>query len=433
MPVDSKHPMYSTALSQYCKNAYYGDVKDYIPRPKAQSQQEYKNYQNRATYFNVVRRTTHALCGAVTRKPIKSNIDLSMINVDGQHSFKQLVSQLIENLLLTGRYGVYVDYSDSKNEPYLVTYDNDDIINWFTDEDDNLTSVMINCEYYVRDPKDRFQHKAVHGVRELFLDSEGVFTVVEWTKDSQGNWKPGEPIVPEVRGNTLNYIPMVIENVTGGIRSCEPILMNLAQINISHLCSVAELEHAAYFTSIPQPWIAGDLKQAPGKEGTQVLNVGSEVAWQLKQGSQVGFLEFNGAGINSIQDIIRDKVEQMVALGSRLLQDKKGVESVEALRLRQASEGASLIGIIDIIEQSLTTALNWYVQWLTPNAQRVEVDIDRNIISESLTPQMIQQLINGVLNNQISQQTFVEALYKGEIVEDVQQEMERLAPTQNNE
>jgi len=419
MPINSLNPGYDANKSTITKDATCGNVFKYIPRLVGQSNKEYEQYQTRATYYNVTKRTANALTGAILRKPYTTNIETNDVIVYGRDRFEELLSDGINDLLIHGRVGGLIDYSEYLQSPYIVCYENETIINWRTYEGE-LILVVLREDIFVPKKDDPYDSEQKVQYRELYLDMDGYYSVRVWQEAGRKQFTVIEEHQPTIRGERLDYIPFVFMNTNGTTPEVtEPVLYNLAQINISHFKTSADIEHAAHFTALPQPWISGDLK-----EDTKELPIGTYTVWQLDEGASVGYLEFNGNGISSLQEISKQKEDQMALMGASLLQGRKGVESAEALRIRQGAESSTLVNIATAIENGMQQLLSIYFSWLGQEIS-VEFTLNKDFVSIKLSPQELKALMDAYIAGTISQDTFLQNLYEGEIVEDIEEEKSR--------
>ena len=421
MPIDSLHPNYNDAWETVTTNAFAGDVLDYIPRLVGQSKVEYNAYRERATYFNVTRRTAYALVGALLRKPYESNVETDDVKIYGDLSFDEFLAETILGVMTSGRMGLLCDYNDETGSPYIVSYPNCTITNWRMNNNDELEFVILREDKYDQKPDDPYavEHKVCY--RELTV-IDGAYTVRIWHQTHGKQWEITEEYVPSYRGSPLTFIPFVfINSVDTTPKVCEPTLYNLGQINISHFRTSADIEHAAHFTALPQPYISGAL----ANDKTE-LPIGTFDVWQLEEGSTTGYLEFSGSGISSLQDIQKHKEDQMGAIGTRMLQDKKGVESVEALRIRQGSESATLVALASAVENGFEMVLAFYDIWNGGDGN-VDFMTNKDFSPATMSPQEMKTLMEAYLAGTISQDTFLTNLFEGEIVNDVDEEKAKLS------
>ncbi len=420
MPINSKHPEYDSSKSMLTHDANYGNVKDYVPRLVGQSSKEYEQYRDRAVYYNITKRTNAALTGAILRKPYSTNIDVDIVQAYGGLTFDEFLSQSISDVLIHGRIGILVDYDNEIQYPYIVSYPNGKIINWRY-EHGILSMVVLEETTFIPKEDDPYDYQEVVRYRELYLDENGLYAVRLWQEGKQNQFDVVEMFEPTIRGSRLDYIPFVFANTKTTTPDVEePTLFNIAEINISHFRTSADIEHCAHFTALPQPWLSGDLK-----EETSSLPIGTYEVWQLEEGAKVGYLEFNGNGIKSLQEIAKSKEEAMIALGASLLQGKKGVESAEALRIRQGSESSTLVQLTTSIESAMQQVLTLFYRWLG-NETEVEFVLNKDFTNIKLSPQELKALMDAYIAGTISQDTFLHNLYEGEIVKDVENEKNNL-------
>lgn len=419
MPINTTHPTYDTKCSEFTVDAYNGNVKHYVERLQMQSRSDYEAYVNRACYYNVTKRTTDALIGAMLRKPHTTSLD--NINVSDGMTFETFMAYILRDIFLTSRVGILVDFDEDKQQPYMVPYDNAAIINWGDD------FVILREVYYKVDPDDKYKKEIKEQFRELTL-IDGVYHVRIWrqgvllSSTQETLWEIAEQHIPTNRGVPLNYIPFVFVNDKDTTDECrKPTMLNLAQVNVSHFRTIADIEQCAHFLALPQPYISGDFQDS----NMTNVSLGGSQLWRLEEGSSVGYLEYNGAGINSLQAIADRKEAQMANLGSRLI-TKSGVESAEALRLRTVGESSTLVSMINALEQGLKIAVGMYGAWMGMEPSTIEFDMNRDFDNVLASSQDVATWIQLLTGGHISQETFLQRLYQGEIIDDIDKEKDRL-------
>jgi len=417
MPVDSYHPQYCNHQAEVCEHAYEGKVKQYVPKPTGMSTKEYEQYVSRGVYFNMTKRTVEASVGAITRRNPSTNVE--DIQIVDDLSVNEFCSQIARELFLSGRAGVLVDYDMDKEAPYLCYVERENIINWRSD----YSMIMLKEHVLEENPKDPYELVYVCQYRKLFINEQGFYEYTVYRKDGQDNFYVYDSNIPTYRGTPFTEVPFVFVNPFDITQDAhEPIILNMAQINISHFISTVDIEHAVHFTALPQPYVAGDF--ARDVEGD--IPIGSFDVWMLEANAKPGYLEFSGSGLSSIERRMTDKQEQMAAIGSRLLIPKNGVESADALRMRSAAESATLANVTGAIESAMQTALAYYMAWLGQPNYSVEFHMSRDFNASVLGPNEMKSLMDLYMNGTISQETFLDNLYRGEITPETQEELERL-------
>jgi len=412
--ITTTHPDFDRSFADKCICTYMGNVVDFIPKLKKQTNIEYENYRSRGSFYNVLQRTTSAVIGAMTRKPCRiDGMDTPL--VVGNLSFDELLNIIFKDILLTGRCGLFVDYDEEHNLPYINQYNNNHIINWFDD------FIVLKEHYMERDDHNRYKLNTKTCYRELIIDDDGYLTVNIW-KAVNKKFEIVDTLTPTNRGVRLDHIPFVFVNAFNTTTEFhKPVLLNLTELNISHFKSSVDVEHAAHFTALPQPYMSGELKQHQAE-----LAIGTNEVWMLEQDAKVGYLEFSGDGIGSVMDLMTMKESQMSSIGSRLLQSKKGVESVESLQLRSGAENATLNSIVTSVENGLKTVFNHINHWNNIDVE-FEFELNKDFTSNMISPQEISSLMDLLMSGAISQDTFLARLQEGEIIDDVEIEKQKLS------
>ena len=155
MAIDSKHKDYLklSPIWERCEEAVKGQdaIHDAgekrLPRLKDQTDDEYKAYKGRATFFNATGRTVDGLVGMVTRKaPVieaVAGFSAYSSDVDLQGStINEMIEHTLREVIITNRLGCLVEYPQGvvnatraqvealNIRPYITTYDADDILYW---------------------------------------------------------------------------------------------------------------------------------------------------------------------------------------------------------------------------------------------------------------------------------------------------------------
>jgi hypothetical protein len=440
MPVNTPHPLYQQNISQWrkCRDVVEGSraVKAagaaYLPVLEGQSDPDYDAYRTRALFYGVAKRTVAGLTGAITRRP--SNVDFPKGNEDWlEHvecegrSLGMLAQTVIAEVLTTARVGLLVDLSeDGEGLPYVSVYCAERIINWRTEKvrGQKVLTMVVLEEEVERAGADAFEAVCVVQYRVLEL-VEGKYTVTIYQEDTvteggevkKNGWKTVEgPLQPtRVGGKGLDYIPFCFVTPSGVTSDIEPSpIIDLADANLSHYRSSADLEHGRHFTGLPTAWVAGFEK-------TTSLRIGSSVAWVSENPeAHAGFLEFTGQGLQSLENALKEKEQYMSILGSRLLEpSKKQVEATDTVIARQSGEQSMLANISVAVSKALTLVLGWAAEWAAiARRTAVKVELNKNFNIVGLDFNMVAQLMLAAQQGTLSWETFFWNLQRGELVPD---------------
>lgn len=420
----TEHPEFCKIAHRYqvTLDAFTGDVKDYVPYLSGQTRAEHEAYCQRAAYFGVVERTAAAIIGALTRKKFTLQGNFPETEYGSPDLFLQYQ---FRDLLLGGRSAILVDVGpDGKSR--LVSYDADDIINW------DREFVMVRQTELLRDSKNPYKLVEHESYREMYLE-DGEYRVRVWTK-VDGKWYAEEVQQMLINGQPLSYIPLYpVTPYDNSWDTYNPPLYTQATLNIQHFKQAVDQGHFMHFMSLPTFTIAGDLAEydeepvyigvdlVPTESGRQVVkrrasfHLGStKEPLHLATGSTASWVQIDQGAASALQ-IQLDKIEErMFISGSRLLSTKKGVESVEALQVRAAAEGAILETITNAVETALNNAL--VVCSEIDRTGPVYIELNKDFTGGVMEPTRIKAMLELYTAGAISLEQLTTELYDHEVI-----------------
>lgn len=456
MAVNAKHPEYSKNLTkwQLMRDALAGEVakEKYVPKLSDQEAEEYSAYVGRAEFYNATARTQVALTGLLFAKPPKVELPEALktigenISLDDD-TLEALAKNIADECLSVGRCGVLVDlpnvekadYSKLEAErlnlrAYATLYKAENIINWKTTKinGSNVTSLVVLAETYAEPMDDEFVDKIKTRYRVLDLH-EGYYRQRVFSETKAGNFEVVSEIYPSANGQKLEYLPFTFFNVNDLKTAVEkPPLLDLAKVNISHFRSEVDLEHGTHFTALPTPYVTGYQG-----ESSEKLKIGSTAVWVINDPSaKVGFLEFSGAGLSTLENRIAVKEKRMSILGARLLLDeKKTAEATETLQMRKSGENAVLTNVASTISEGIVSFLKDVAFFENIASENLIYEINTDYNLAMIEPQLLAQIIAGIQSGDIPNEVLYDALLKGELMpktiqsyEDYQAKLEQAAP-----
>lgn len=456
MAVNAKHPEYSKNLIkwQLMRDALAGEVakEKYVPKLSDQEAEEYSAYVGRAEFYNATARTQVALTGLLFAKPPKVELPEALKSIGENISLdddtlEALAKNIADECLSIGRCGVLVDlpsvekadYSKLEAErlnlrAYATLYKAENIINWKTTKinGSNVTSLVVLAETYAEPTQDEFVDNIKTRYRVLDLH-EGYYRQRVFSETKAGNFEVVSEIYPSANGQKLGYLPFTFFNVNDLKTSVEkPPLLDLAKINISHFRSEVDLEHGTHFTALPTPYVTGYQG-----ESSEKLKIGSTAVWVINDPSaKVGFLEFSGAGLSTLENRIAVKEKRMSILGARLLLDeKKTAEATETLQMRKSGENAVLTNVASTISEGIVSFLKDIAFFENIAGENLIYEINTDYNLTMIEPQLLAQIIAGIQSGDIPNEVLYDALLKGELMpetiqsyEDYQAKIEHARP-----
>ena len=464
MPVDTVHRDYSDAIETWrtIRDAVRGSraVKQagerYLPRLSDQTDEEYSAYRTRAQYFNATNRTLEVLRGSVFRKNPNFNqqgLDDFLENATpASLSMYDYCKQVAGEVLSVGRFGTLIDFPQESQWPVLCGYCAENIVNWRTARIQGRETLVLLVLHEMSDDTvdtgGQTQQATDDGYEQTLVDQWRVFRLVPTEQDQwfvqcevyrvrAAGSGPGREFVlidsaiPTRRGTPLARIPFCFHGPENNSAAVEKApLEDIADVNLSHYRSSADLEHGRHFTGLPQPWAAGfDIQHE--------LKIGSSTCWITESpDAKVGFLEFSGQGLGALTTAIEEKERQMAALGARMLMPQlKDAEAFDTVRIKHSAETSALMASAIALGQSMTQVLRWVAWWSgTSGAPEQEIDttveINTEFVASTLRPEEITALVAAWQGDAISWETLVYNLQRGELYPDdfdSEEERQRIA------
>ena len=439
------HPKYKDYVKfwERCRDCYKGEdaVKQqgplYLPYLSEQESNEYGNYKDRALYLNTFFRTVTGLVGGAMRKPplieVPSGLEPFLDDIDqkGTHINDFIKNTLVE-LFITGRQSIVIDRQEG-DRPYFTSYIAENFVNWH--QEGLVDKFAVFCEE-VDVVQNMFEHTTHEQYRAFSLEEDGVHVYVmheEFDEESgETNFKIIEDNFLTFRGMEVSSLPVFIINFSElGFEVQEPPLLDLANVCLSHYRSSADLEHGRHFTALPQAYITG----VDPDEYQQGIHVGSGTALGFpNEQAKVGFLEFSGQGLGSLERAIEQKEKMMAVLGARLLEGPKGVEAAETARIRQNTETSILGSMVTSVGHGVEKALKFMAEWEGLNPDEVKVTMNKDFIDVRLPYQEVIALVQSYQMGGISLDTLLHNLKQGEVIPHdvtIEEEMERILAGQD--
>lgn len=415
------------------QHAVHKAAKAYLPKLSGQNDTDYRAYMMRATFHNATRRTIESMLGMMFRKDpsieggetfpeLLTNIDLNYTTLDA------FTKKVAREFVTVGRAVALVDYNASSldtvtlaqaqaenRRAYVVLYEAESLINWRVEPINGSPTLTLAVLVEKQQVINGFQSKEEIVYRVLSLE-EGRYISRIWTKpEGARDYIPTSETIPLRNGAPLPYIPLFVYGIDGQAYDPEePPLLDLANINLSHYRTTADLEHGAHFTALPTAVISGYQKQ----DG-ESFSIGSQSAWVFGDpAAKASYLEFTGSGLGSLEKRLEVKEHQMAIQGARMLAPDKAVaETLGTEVIRRAGEISFLSAISIAISDLMTEIVNECLLWMGYQTDFI-MQINRDFMPAKMNPQELTALVQAVQGGQISQQTFFEALQAGNMVRD---------------
>lgn len=198
--------------------------------------------------------------------------------------------------------------------------------------------------------------------RELVLeqqdDGSWVYSQYLYKDDPCGI--PFNSATPIIRGKTLDFIPFKFFGAMSNSESVERSpMLDIADLNLSHYRTYAELEYGRLYTALP-------IYFAPGgqADGIAEYHIGPNKVWECPSGEKPGILEYTGSGLKTLETALSTKEDQIASIGGRMLPGLKSVsESNNQTILREANEQSVLLNCILAASDGMAEVVRWWLMF----------------------------------------------------------------------
>lgn len=432
MPVNSTHPLYDATIDiwEMCRTFSDGSkavkraAATYLPNFFGTTPEQlaaYNDYKARALYTNVTGATLNAWVGATMRKPptLSYPAPLEVFVNDMFWSgakFPAVLSTILNELLLVGRIGILIDRPKGEGgQLRLCLYRAEDVINWAIDENDRLVWAILRENKIEQASDDRYLWNEETRYRELLMeDGRYIQRVYAETseRDGEGEFVLIEEIIPDNRGEPLDYMPFFIMTPAGETTAIDaPPIYDIVEISASHYRTSADLEHGRHFQAVPTFWVSG--MAASDLDGA-AITLGSTKAFMMpSEAAKCGFAEV-ASNFEALRAALEEKEEKMARLGARLIgAPMRQAETATAAQIRAGNESNTLMQSIDATERAGERILEIGMLWENV-AGDGSVGMNRDFVNTPLNGQELTALLQAYQGGGMSLPTLLWNIQQGE-------------------
>lgn len=351
---------------------------EYLPMPdptdtSAENQARYKQLKKRAMFLNITGRTRAGLLGAVFRKTaeltLPTEVEYLQENASGDGtSLEQLSKKAVGECLDTGRGGFLVDYpkveaasgvssmADAAKQRALIHfYDAESIIDWDEQVIDGVKRlVYVNLAECVSVFDSAQLSRDTEKQNRVLLLVDGKY-VQRLYKESDPN--PAGSMPTDKAGQPFDHIPFSFfgsENNDADIDKSP--LEDLADVNILHYGNSATVEESGFISSQPTLFLTTDMSPDEFKKLNPTgMRIGSRRGYNLGKSGTATLVQAEATQLTL--ELMRDKQEQMVMIGARIVQEGGGNETAEAARIRYSSDNSILGTVAGNVSEALKRAI----------------------------------------------------------------------------
>lgn len=399
---------------------------DLLPRLEQQSDGQYKSYTKRTRFLNAFKRTVKGLEGTVTRKEPQVNLDeiKDLIdNIDGNGTkIDAYCKKVLHESIKIGISGTLVDHTDvtdgdltvaekeaQNSRPVLAYYTSDNILYPHYNVVDGIKKlVLLTLLEKKYEKENEFETKEYQQVRVLRINDEGYYEQQIYViKDEDVEVE--DAITPLFHNEKLKVIPFFFHGEYE-----EPPLYDLVTNNIKHYQLKADHCHGLHYIGLPTPYRTG----VDPNDKSLPTAIGPQTIWDIEyKDAKVGYLEFEGKGMDHIKDELDDIKEDMAFLGAAMLATDEMVnETATKATYRNASETSNLADIVIDDSGSITAALKFLSMWhKKKDESETEYNFNDDFDITKLTAQDILARVQAWQAGGFSKPSLFKQLKEGEV------------------
>ena len=375
----------------------------YLPRPPGMSgiyASAYDDYIERAHFPQVAAYALQGALGVIITKlpdfnvPYQIKYILEQATKDGS-SLQQLFLDCIIEVLQTGKCVLAVDVTED-HEFRFVKYPAEAFINWKESTTKSKKSMTLAVlKEAMPSSLDILSHDTEDVYFVSYLNEQGDYAVRAYADSSP----IGEmSIVPKYTGKTLKQIPIFVAGSINNSLEAQPIpLLSVANCSIQIYRKEADLANSEYLSCNPTLCLVGTSndESLPNVVGSSVMIVLPDPA------ARVFYTVTDTAALDHVKNHIDSLYEEAIRHGVAILDTRKGVEAAEALRIRQATQSASIYSVYLSVLNAIKSALMLICDWGGFNKKEVVIDAPSALTYGIPDSAVIREVITGFGNGVI--------------------------------
>tara|TARA_R100000951_G_scaffold110314_1_gene108229 strand:+ start:507 stop:1877 length:1371 start_codon:yes stop_codon:yes gene_type:complete len=416
MPVSETHTEYDKNLNKWelTRNAATGlsfeEARDYIPRRTHEEQDQYYQRVEKAIYTNYTGRTREGLKGAIFRLPprieLPPDMEFMLDNADGAgQSLTQVAKLAADELMETGRFGLLADYPMVDEEltveqvrrmglqPHIATYTAESIINWHVHVINGRRQLgMLVLKENSPIHYDEFTWDYVDRYRVLRLKDNREYT--QQLYDENCDPLTEEIAVRGANGKPFDYIPFQFIGSRDNLPAIdEPILYDIARVNIGHFRNSADQENNLSVhgggTLVVSTDMSPEAFQSANPGG---ITVGENSGLILSEGGKAELLQLDAAG--AIGTEMTHKEQMMVQIGAKII-TKTGQRTAEEARIQATSENSMLDTMVGNMNEAFTKVLYDCRAFISATDADIVFSLNDDFWQDSIAATEIMAMIQG--------------------------------------
>lgn len=419
----------------------------YLPQFSKENDRGYRARLNSSWLFNGYRKTVRDMSGRVFDKPVAVETSSTEIaswleNVDLQGSDLSTFALEVFKDGLSGAGISYImvdapprpDGQITRGQaqaqglrPYLVHLRVEEVLGWKTETIKNkmvLSQIRIMEKVDDEASDDPFEDAKVDQIRVLNRLDNGV-EVTLYRKTKRANNREQWAIYDEPYLTGLGEITVVPFYANrAGFFIGEPVLDDLADVNIAHWQSQSDQRNILHVARVPILHAAGRQTD----EGEIVIGANQAVG-SVDPNAKLEWVEHSGQAIGAGRQDLKDLEFQMETHGMQLLVARDGAQSATGEALDAKKETSQLAMIADNLKGALENAIGFMAEYGGVDGSDVGVEVNNEFGVSMMTAQDVQAMLMAVNTGNMSRETFLSEMKRRGFISEgvvVDDEIERI-------
>lgn len=374
----------------------------YLPRPggmQGEFADAYDSYLERAHYPQICSYALAGALGVIITKLPEFNVPprlayiLKEATKDGI-TIQQLFMEIVIEILQTGKCPIVVDIDPKSNKFKFVKYTAESFPNWKEQSSGAEKNLILGVlKESMPSSEDIFSHDTVEVFRVLTMEKG---TYVSHVFDSAKNAITNLFTRPSYMGKTLDEIPLFVAGSINNSTDIQPIpLLSVANCSIQIYRKEADLANSEFLSCNPTLCMVGASNDddLPNVVGSSVMIVLPDPQ------ARIFYTTTDTAALKHVKTHIDDLYEEAIRHGVAILDTRKGVESAEALRIRQATQSASIYSVYLSALNAIKGGLEVMCKWAGWNPNDIVIDAPAALTYGIPDSNIIRSIIEGFGQN----------------------------------
>ena len=365
---------------------------DYLPW--THQNPAYRAYIQRARFPDITANALRMCVGIATLKEPELNLPsplsyLENITTSTFDSLHELYVFVLSEILIAGKVALVVDFDIARQQFYIAPYTREHFVN-YKEGFDGSRKIIYSASF----------EESPDNVLEYTYNDEGK---VVSKKYKEGELEEEIPLA--FRGVNYPSIPVFYSGAfDNSPRTNTPPLLGISDIAISIYQTDADLRQAQFMTCNPTLFVFGvDQADTPTVIGSQVI-VGIR-----NPNGRAEYPRTDTSALEHIRNNKNDMMQEAAGYGAALI-SSPSKEAAEALSIRQANRGASLVNAASMAGKAINDAIAFIAEIMGIKQDEAFFDPNVEFAEMVMTSQDLTALVSAWMSGAITHDILLDNL-----------------------